>query len=113
MICHLKCPPDTPFESIESAQEFLKLLATAVLDAKLDVEAEVRAEQGIESRRLQARRLIVHKLDYLQKHIKTSQRLLNDLRSLRRLLLQERSTRRKGPEADTQLADALELDGAC
>ena len=109
----MNCPPNTPFESIESAQEFLKLLATAVLEAKLEVEADVRAEQGPESRRLQAQRLIVYKLDQLGKHIKTTRRLLNDLRSLRRLLLEERSGRRKAPELDTSEADALELDEAC
>ena len=88
-------------------------MGATVREAKLDVEADVRAEQRPESRGLQARRLIVYKLDQLEKHVKTTQRLLNDLRSLRRLLLEERSTRRKEPEADTSEADALELDGTC
>ena len=109
----MKHPLDTPFESIESAYEFLKLLRTAVLEAKLDVEADVRAEQGPGSRRLQALRLVVYKLNQLETHIKTSQRLLNDLRSVRRLLLEERSIRRKEPEADSSPVNTLELDGAC
>ena len=31
-----------PFETIESAQHFLRLLSTAISDAKLDLESDVR-----------------------------------------------------------------------
>ena len=31
-----------PFETIESAQDFLRLLSTAISDAKLDLESDVR-----------------------------------------------------------------------
>ncbi|SRR6266496_822514 len=112
-LAHLKHKLDTQFESIESAQEFLKLLAAAIIDARLDVESDVRTENGSENRRLQALQLALYKLQQLEKHLKTSQRLLNDLRSLRRLLFEERAINRKASKPDASHADALELDGAC
>jgi|SRR5579863_2686320 len=84
--------PITPFESIEGAQEYLKLLAEAAAEAKDGVEADLRAEPTPDSqRRLQALRLVLYKLDKLEQHVKASRRLLNDLRTLRRLLLDERA----------------------
>jgi len=83
---------NTPFDTIESAHEFLTLLRDAVDDAKNHAEADIVAEGGAQtSRRLDAVRLVVYKLDKLEQHIKSSCRLLNDLRTLRRLLLEERS----------------------
>jgi hypothetical protein len=40
---------------------------------------------------LEAVRLALYKLEKLEQHIKASRRLLNDLRTLRRLLFEERS----------------------
>jgi len=40
---------------------------------------------------LQALRLVLYKLEKLEQHIRASRRLLNDLRTLRRLLLDERA----------------------
>ena len=83
--------PDTPFESIEGAQEYLKLLYAAVIEARQDVEGDVHRQAGFEpQRRLEALRLVLHKLEQLEKHVKRSHRILNDLRTLRRLLLEER-----------------------
>ena len=48
------------------------------------------------------RRIVQFKLEKLEQHLKTSSRLLNDLRSLRRLLLDERlepSASREDPAA--------------
>jgi hypothetical protein len=82
----------TPFDTIESAQEFLALLREAVDDAKSNADADIVAEMDARSsRRVDALRLVVYKLDKLEQHIKSSCRLLNDLRTLRRLLLEERS----------------------
>jgi len=103
---------DVPFESIESAQEFLRLLATAVYEARLDVEADVWDEEGPGARRQQALRLVVYKLEQLEKHVQTSQRLLNDLRSLRRLLFQERVAEKEEPESNISPKDFPELNGA-
>jgi hypothetical protein len=82
----------TAFDTIESAQEFLGLLREAVDEAKQHAEADIAAETDAGSqRRIDALRLVVYKLDKLEQHMKSSGRLLNDLRTLRRLLLEERS----------------------
>jgi hypothetical protein len=41
---------------------------------------------------VEALRLVAHKLNQLRQHLLASLRLLNDLRTLRRLLLNERQT---------------------
>jgi hypothetical protein len=54
-------------------------------------------------RRIEALQIVQFKLDKLEHHLKTSSRLLNDLRTLRRLLLEERlepvTTAGKNPAA--------------
>ena len=80
-----------PFDSIESAHEFVTLLAETVLEAKRDVEADVQRESSSNfPRRLQALRMTLYSLEKLEFHMSRSRRILNDLRSLRRLLFQER-----------------------
>ena len=84
-------PPQTPFDSVENAQDYVRLLVEAVVEARQDIESDVTtATESKSERRLQALRLVQHKLDKLEQHLKTSGRLLNDLRTLRRLLLEER-----------------------
>jgi len=103
-----------PFESIEGAQDYLGLLCSAVLEAIHDVEADVRAQTGSEpQRRLEALRLVLYKLKHLEKHLKTSHRVLNDLRTLRRLLLEERSGQAETLAKAASEAEAHEFDGAC
>ena len=81
----------TPFDSIEGAQEYLAMLREALEEAKQSADSDILAEtQSKASRRIDALRIIAYKLDKLDQHIKASCRLLNDLRSLRRLLLEER-----------------------
>jgi len=83
---------NTPFDTIESAQEFLVLLREAVDDAKGNAQADILGETNTGAgRRLDALRLVSYKLEKLEQHLKASGRLLNDLRTLRRLLLEERS----------------------
>jgi hypothetical protein len=82
----------TPFDSIEGAQEYLALLREAVAEAKSTADADILAEVNSKSsRHVDALRLVLYKLEKLDQHVKASCRLLNDLRSLRRLLLDERS----------------------
>ena len=83
---------ETTFDSIESAHEFVGLLTEAVVEAKRDIEADVLRESGWkDSRRQEALRLALYNLEKLAIHMNKSRRVLNDLRSLRRLLLEERS----------------------
>ena len=80
----------TPFDSIEGALEYVSLLREAIESAKKAVEQE-KARAGSEAaRRLQALQLVAYKLDRLAWHMDGSRRLLNDLRTLRRLLLGEK-----------------------
>jgi hypothetical protein len=110
----LKHESDGPFESIEGAQEYLELLCSAVLETMQDVEADVRVQTGSEpQRRLEALRLVLYKLEHLEKHLKTSHRILNDLRTLRRLLLEERYGKAETPATAVSQAEAHEFDGAC
>ena len=88
----MNCESVTPFESIENAQEYLELLDEVILEAQEDVEDDGRKETDSASAgRKDALRLIGYNLEKLAHHIKCSRRILNDLRTLRRLLHQERT----------------------
>lgn len=82
---------DNPFETIESAQHFLTLLSEAVQEAKEEVDSDLQreAEPNL-ARRVDALRLAVYNLEKLETHLSRSSRILNDLRTLRRLLFEER-----------------------
>jgi hypothetical protein len=81
-----------PFASIEDAHEFLTLLAQTVFETKLDVEADVQRESsGNSPRRAEALKLALYTLERLEFHMLRSRRILNDLRTLRRLLFEERT----------------------
>lgn len=82
---------ETPFDSIEGSHEYVKLLAEAIEETIRDVDADIAlaVEEGAD-RRKEALQLVSYNLSKLSSHIKTSGRILNDLRTLRRLLLSER-----------------------
>jgi hypothetical protein len=82
----------SPFESIESAHDFVNLLSETVLEAKKEIDTDVEKELGSKSpRHVDALRLVSYSLEKLALHMKKSCRILNDLRSLRRLLAEERT----------------------
>src|ERR1039458_4287970 len=82
---------ETPFDSIEGSHEYVRMLAEAVNEARRDLEEEIAAaEQDRADRRKEALLLVSYNLAKLNLHITSSRRILNDLRSLRRLLLAER-----------------------
>ena len=88
-----------PFESIESAHDFLGLFSDAVAEAKLAIETSLHAGSNANApRRIDALRLALYNLEKLESHFHKSVRILNDLRSLRRLLFEERGA------AQTQVA---------
>lgn len=83
--------PDTPFDNIESAEQFVKLLIEAIEQSKRDVDADIALQDGSRSgRSKKALQLISSNLAKLSDHMANSCRILNHLRTLRRLLLQER-----------------------
>ena len=86
-----KSPAETNFGSIEGAAEYLGQLLAAVNEAHEDLKGEalMAASTGAE-RREQAIQLATYKLSQLKNHLTTSHRLLNDLRTIRRLLFAER-----------------------
>jgi hypothetical protein len=82
---------ETPFDNIEGSHEYVKLLAEALDEARRDVEAEIAtADRDGADRRKEALLLVSYNLAKLNLHITGSRRILNDLRTLRRLLLAER-----------------------
>lgn len=85
--------PSTPFDSLEGALEYVGLLREALEEARAAIGedlARARAEDA--ARRIEALQLVSYKLDRLSQHVGASRRLLNDLRTLRRLLLGERES---------------------
>jgi hypothetical protein len=83
---------ETPFDNIESSHEYVSLLADAVSEALAEVEADIaRAGADGANRRKEALQLVHFNLTKLTGHMTSSGRILNDLRTLRRLLLDERS----------------------
>jgi hypothetical protein len=89
----------SPFETLESAHSFVSLLREAVDDAYASILEETALAEtttGAE-RRLEALRLVDHKLNALRQNVLASLILLNDLRTLRRLLLGERKAAEEPP----------------
>ncbi len=96
-------PLHTPFDSIENAHEYIRMLVETIAEARTDIAADL-ASASESDRRLEALRLVHYKLEKLEQHLHSSSRTLNDLRSLRRLLFEERTAAAvakadKGPEA--------------
>jgi hypothetical protein len=93
---------ETPFDSIEGSHEYVAMLAEALDEARRDVEAEIAAaERDRATRRKEALLLVSYNLAKLNLHITSSRRILNDLRSLRRLLLAERGLPVEGEKAES------------
>ncbi len=84
---------ERPFESIESAHALMDILAETILDSIKDLnrDHQIALDEG-QLRRAQAIELTIFKLKMLNSHIHKSRLLLNDLRTLRRLILNERMT---------------------
>ena len=84
----------SPFASLESAQEYISLLGTVVDDTLNEIQQEIDlAAKEHAERRQEALFLVNYKLTRLRHHVTATGRLLNDLRTLRRLLLGQRSSR--------------------
>ena len=76
---------DNPFDSIESAHEYVRLLRAEVKEVRAGIEEDVReAVRDGASRRVDALHLVDFKLKRLAEHLDGSSRLLNDLRKIGR-----------------------------
>ena len=82
---------ETPFDNIESSHEYVRLLADAIEEAQAEIAADIDlAVADGAARRVEALQLVHYKITALNGHMTSSRRILNDLRTLRRLLLDER-----------------------
>ena len=81
----------SPFETIESAHSFVKFLGATLAETKKEISAEFEREVGDPNRRRDALLVAMYNLERLEHHLTRSMRLLNDLRSIRRMLLAERT----------------------
>ncbi len=92
---------ETPFDNIESAEQFVELLIEAIKESRRDVDAEItHAEANRLGRSKKALQLVSANLAKLSQHMTTSRRILNHLKTLRRLLLQERQLEDTLPTRD-------------
>jgi hypothetical protein len=104
------------FESIESAHHYIGLLCEALDEEAQVIKQEMAAPSALaRGRHLDALRLVDHKLNTLRKHFVVSRRLLGDLRTLRRYLLDERASERaasQGPASEgSQRAPSDQIAG--
>ena len=84
---------DLPFNSIESAYEFMNVLAETILLNMSDLHDHYKlAVQEGQERRARAIELAIFKSKNLSCYVHKSRRTLNDLRTIRRLILNERMT---------------------
>jgi len=78
------------FESIESAKQLIELMIEDVKNSRKEIDSDIAAaELDNAKRRREALLVVAHQLNLLSTHLTSSSRILNDLRSLRRLLLTE------------------------
>ena len=82
---------EQPFESIESAHDFMNVLAQTIVTAMQDLhhDHQIAVKDGQE-RRARAIELALFKAKTLNSYVHKSRRTLNDLRTIRRLILNER-----------------------
>ncbi len=79
------------FDSIESAHDFMDVLAKTILEAMKELNRELEPARGEDDeRRAQAIELARFKLKMLCCYVHKSRRTLNDLRTIRRLIQGER-----------------------
>lgn len=95
----------SPFDTIESAHAFVQLLYTTLAETKKELSADVEREpNGGPNRRRDALLVAAYNVERLEYHLTRSARLLNDLRTIRRLLLEERMKRPAASIASTKPA---------
>lgn len=82
------------FETLESAHDFVALLVEIATETKRELEGDLQRESKT-SRRLDALRIAAYKVEKLEFHLNRSRRILNDLRTLRRLLFEERESKKR------------------
>jgi hypothetical protein len=81
------------FDSIESVQDFMAVLAATLLDVMKELNSARQEALDIDQeRRARALEIALFKVKMLSFYVHKSRRALNDLRTLRRLVTDERVT---------------------
>jgi hypothetical protein len=95
---------EQPFDSIESAYDFMNVLAETILGVitELHRDHQIAVRDGQE-RRARAIELALFRARMLNCYVTKSRRTLNDLRTIRRLILNERMS----PEQVVAMAQAV------
>ena len=79
---------EQPFQSIESAHEFMTVLENVIADAQRELETLLAdANNASDDRRTEALRLALFKISQLETHTHKSRRILNDLGLIRSVLV--------------------------
>lgn len=108
----MACQSKRPFESIESAQDYLRLLSEELTRVLEELEAERDfASASVSTRYLDAVRLACYKLEKLRQHVQASRRILNDLCLIRGLFDKRGDRVHQSPENAQALAGERELLG--
>lgn len=77
-----------PFDTIESAHEYVRLLVLQIEQERSSIQDDVaEATTAGAARSLDALHIVDYKLTQLSRQLSTASRILNDLRMLRRVLL--------------------------
>ncbi len=101
---------EQPFDSIESTYDFFRILSDAVADTKRELKGQIDKEPSSKSsRRLDALRVASYSLEKLELHVNHSRRILNDLRSLRRLLFEERAASKVVVQSQPAQPEAVKI----
>jgi hypothetical protein len=75
--------PETPFDNIESSHEYMSLLAEAIEENRLDVEAQiVLAIEENANRRKEALLLVSYKIAKLSMHMRLSENSFSEVVTL-------------------------------
>jgi hypothetical protein len=74
-----------PFDTIESAHEFMVMLETVIAETQGELQALLA--DASDERRTEALRLALFKISQLDTHTRKSRRILNDLGLIRSLLV--------------------------
>jgi hypothetical protein len=74
-----------PFETIDSAQEFMTLLDQVVTETTTKLQTQLH--EGDLTRSADGLRLAIYKLQQLREHVHQSRRILNDLDMIERVLM--------------------------
>ncbi len=87
---------ETPFDNIESAEQFLKLLIEAIEESRRDVDTDISlAEGNLSELNKKTLELVSTNLAKLIQHMTASRRILRHLRTLRQFLVKEQLINKK------------------